>query len=196
MRILLFSLLVFTLFSCKDPLDKVYEPLSLRTDYREIEEKYGSQEADKITYVLDRDNPAIGATYREIIEDYPRVFQIQKTEDSLLRATKLLVESIKKERELAKEKLELKWKREAREREKNHKKNRRLFIKILDEYTTREVYRNLAIEEYDGLLNYSWMKDFTINKSEVSIEKHLKFKREDLVIKVGDYKLKMFLIED
>lgn len=101
MKKLLVSLFVLVFLSCEDPLDRVYEPVSLRTDFREIEEKHGSQEADKITYVLERNNPTIGATYREIIEDYPRVFQIQKTEDSLLRATKLLVESIKKERKLA-----------------------------------------------------------------------------------------------
>lgn len=71
-----------------------------------------------------------------------------------------------------------------------------MFINILDEYTTREAYRNLAIEEYDELLNYSWIKDFTINKSDVRIKKHFKFDREDLVIKVGNSEIEMFLIED
>ena len=76
-------LLVFIL-GCDNPLDKVYEPSTFRTDFRAVQE-FDSLSSIKIAFVIDYETPALGATYQEILNRFSEIQEELRIEDSILK---------------------------------------------------------------------------------------------------------------
>ena len=97
-----YLLLLIVIIGCDNPLDKVYEPSTFRTDFRAIKD-YDTLAANSIEYVLEFESPEIGATYQEIFDRYNPLKEEQRIADSIKRAAdSLYIVYLKKEIELQK----------------------------------------------------------------------------------------------
>lgn len=152
-KLLILSLLTI---GCSNPLDKVYEPLTYRTDYRAILED-NPDNADKINFVIDKETPSIGATYQDILNRYPIIVEKIRIKDSIqkvrirLRKEEQRIESLKKKRlrdSLNAEKNE-RLRKERVLYEKEKAKQRKIFISILKNYNIKEPFRSEALKEFD-----------------------------------------------
>lgn len=146
------SFLSILIIGCSNPLDKVYEPLTYRTDYRAIFED-NPDNADKINFVIDKETPSIGATYQDILNRYPIMVEEIRIKDSIIRAEARLVEEelrikkLKREKVLAEKKERIRKERTLYEKEKA--KQRKIFISILNNYKIKEPFRSDALKEFD-----------------------------------------------
>ena len=79
--LLLFFILII---GCSNPLDKVYEPLTFRTDFRAVQE-FDSLSSIKIAFVIDYETTPLGATYQEILNRFPEIQEEIRIQDSILK---------------------------------------------------------------------------------------------------------------
>ena len=154
-KISLITLLILT--ACANPLDKVYEPLTYRTDYREIALK-DSLNAFNIQYVILSEIIPAGQTYRDILNRYPslRNEQIEaiRIEDSIAE-DKRVKDSIRRDarikaRELLLVREEIKRKEEQAENARIRAAVRVSFIRILNEWGVKDVFKKAALEQFDA----------------------------------------------
>ena len=79
-----YLLLLIVIIGCDNPLDKVYEPSTFRTDFRAVQQ-YDSLSSIKIAFVIDYETPALGATYQEILNRFPQIQEELRIQDSILK---------------------------------------------------------------------------------------------------------------
>ena len=166
-KLLILSLLTI---GCSNPLDKVYEPLTYRTDYRAILED-NPDNADKINFVIDKETPSIGATYQDILNRYPIIVEEIRIKDSIYYATIRLITEEKRIESLRKKRLRDSLNAEKSERlrkervlyEKEKAKQRKIFISILNNYKIKEPFRSDALKEFDEEQNIIKINQSTIH---------------------------------
>ncbi|MBT3938718.1 MAG: hypothetical protein HOF44_03295 [Pelagibacterales bacterium] len=158
----LLLLLFILVIGCSNPLDKVYEPSTFRTDFRAVQE-YDSLSSIKIDFVIDYETPAPGATYQEILNRFPEI-----------REELLIKESIMKEKLIAykeeQEKL-LKTRDSLNKVYVVRKSQQRVkFISILDKWGVKEGFKQIAIDEFDNYNGRIEVKDSYIQENELRID--------------------------
>ena len=175
-----YLLLLIVIIGCDNPLDKVYEPSTFRTDFRAIKD-YDTLAANSIEYVLEFESPEIGATYQEIFDRYNPLKEEQRIADSIKRAAdsiKRIADSLynvylKKEIEL--QKIEREKRREAAiQREREYQRRRapikKEFIELLDKWFVEGRYRKIIIEEFDGTAGNLKIGEVKLIGSKLSID--------------------------
>ena len=140
--LLLFFILII---GCSNPLDKVYEPLTFRTDFRAVQE-FDSLSSIKIAFVIDYETPALGATYQEILNRFPEIQEEIRIQDSILKEELRL-----QELEIARLTRITDSLRDVRTRAYVVRRNeqKRILQNILDEWAVPGNYRQIILEEFD-----------------------------------------------
>lgn len=140
-------LLVFIL-GCDNPLDKVYEPLTFRTDFRAVQE-FDSLSSIKIAFVIDYETPALGATYQEILNRFPEIEEELRIQDSILKE-ELRLQELKLAR-LTRIRDSINEVNAARTRAYVARRNeqKRILLEILDEWAVPGNYSQIILEEFD-----------------------------------------------
>lgn len=165
-RALLLSLIFL---ACQNPLDKVYEPATFRTDFRSIKD-YDSLSAKNIEYVLEWETPEIGATYKEILDRYSQLkFQqekevyLKKVEDSIrmIMIEEEIIEREKRRKILLEKESEYQMKRAP---------HRQKFIEILDDWAVEGNYRKVILQEFDETVGELNVKDGRIEGRRLIID--------------------------
>jgi hypothetical protein len=150
--LLLFFILII---GCSNPLDKVYEPLTFRTDFRAVQE-FDSLSSIKIAFVIDYETPALGATYQEILNRFPKIQEELRIQDSILNEANAA--RLRAKEELRLQELEIARLtritdslRDVRTRAYVARRNeqKRILQNILDEWAVPGNYRQIILEEFD-----------------------------------------------
>ena len=168
-----YLLLLFIIIGCDNPLDKVYEPSTFRTDFRAIKD-YDTLAANNIEYVLEFESPEIGATYQEIFERYNPLKEEQRIADSIERAEDSIY-FVELRRKIEIQSIERENRRKAAiQREKEYQKRRapikKEFIELLDEWFVEGKYRELIIDEFDATPGNLKIGEVRLNGTRLSID--------------------------
>lgn len=169
----LILLIVMLATACSNVVEKVYEPLTYRTDWAEIN-KNSPVYAEKIAFVVSTETPKLGATYQDLINRYPLLLEEIRIKDSIAledkrrddslhnaRVNELLLEqekalleydTQKKIRDKRRADAAKRWKKKQEEHRNIQHKDREDFIKVLDDWGVKDVHKKLAIERYDNKL--------------------------------------------
>jgi len=140
-------LLFFILITgCSNPLDKVYEPSTFRTDFRAVQE-YDSLSSIKIDFVINYETPAPGATYQEILDRFPLIKEELQIKDSILKEQLKIYEE--EQQKLLKTRDSLNKVYAIRKAEQRLK-----FISILDKWGVRGKYKEAIIQDFGDTKGY------------------------------------------
>ena len=81
---LLYVLILITLSSCDNPLNRIYKPISYEKDLKKIE-RYNRFAAKKIEFVIEYELPKYGTTYQELSDRFNEIQEEVQAQDSLLK---------------------------------------------------------------------------------------------------------------
>ena len=164
-----YLLLLFVVIGCDNPLDKVYEPSTFRTDFRAVQE-YDSLSSIKIAFVIDYETPALGATYKEILNRFPEIQEELRIQDSILkeelRLQKLELARLTRIRDSINEA------NAARTRAYVARRNeqKRILIDVLDDWAVSGNYRQIILEEFDETPGNLKIGEVRLNGTRLSID--------------------------
>jgi hypothetical protein len=145
-KLLLFFFIL--IIGCVNPLDKVYEPLTFRTDFRAVQE-FDSLSSIKIAFVIDYETTPLGATYQEILNRFPEIQEEIRIQDSILkeelRLQKLELVRLTRIRDSINEA------NAARTRVYVARRNnqKRILMKVLEDWAVSGNYSKIILEEFD-----------------------------------------------
>ena len=174
----LLLLLFILVIGCSNPLDKVYEPSTFRTDFRAVQE-YDSLSSIKIAFVIDYETPALGATYQEILNRFPEIQEELRIQDSILHEANAA--RLRAKEELRLQELEIARLdkiadslRVARTRAYVARRNeqKRILQNILEEWAVPGNNRQVILEEFDetpGILKIGEVKLLDIRRLSIDI---------------------------
>jgi len=80
---LLYVIILITLSSCENPLNRIYKPISYEEDLKKIE-RYNRFAARKIEFVIEYEVPKYGTIYQELLDRFSEIQEEVKAQDSLL----------------------------------------------------------------------------------------------------------------
>tara|TARA_A100001015_G_C14843812_1_gene653576 strand:+ start:355 stop:948 length:594 start_codon:yes stop_codon:yes gene_type:complete len=182
-------LLVFIL-GCDNPLDKVYEPSTFRTDFRAVQE-FDSLSSIKIAFVIDYETPALGATYQEILNRFSEIQEELRIEDSILkeelRLKKLELAELTRIRDsINKVTDSINQVNAARTRLyiANRNKQKKILINVLDEWAVPGKYRQVILQEFDetpGILEIGEVKLLDVRRISIDIGPRILYTVPDLI---------------
>ena len=143
--LLLFFILII---GCSNPLEKVYEPSTFRTDFRAVQE-YDSLSSIKIAFVIDYETPALGATYQEILNRFSEIQEELRIQDSIFKEKLRLQELELARLTRVRDSINAANANRTRAYVARRNEQKRILINVLEEWAVPGNYSQIILEEFD-----------------------------------------------